>query len=272
MNVETIILDLPVIIKSSVNEGGERRVSVEASNEFEDKEGDVILQKALLDSSDYFIKNGHFDIDHISELGHRMGISNPERYIIGYPTTVKDLGDKRTGVEGFIFKHKEGLNDPSKNVYDAFWNSLQTDPPTRWKASIYGTANELDTSGTTAKRHIVKAITWKSLAFTKRPVNDSIKGEAKILTAKAFIDLVKSENVYPVTASNIPSNSPMNARQTMMDTYHGHICHSCPKTDEGKNLTFGAIREHFEYCECMMYAQAEIAAAALFYFISRQTH
>ena len=265
---QPIVLDLNVIIKASSGANGERLVSVEASNEEVDKEGDRILQKALMDSSAYFLKSGHFDIDHISEIGLRLGVSNPDQYIIGYPTTVKDLGEKRTGVEGQIFKNKDGTFDPHKYVYDSFWASLQTEPPTKWRSSIYGTAEDIDDSGTEAPRHVVKAIKWKSLAFTKRPVNDSIKGEAKIITAKAFVDAVKTEGLYsPALVSSAPGNS----RQRLLDKYYGHIKHSCPMTDNGENLNFATIRECFEFCDGMSYADAEINTAALFHFLSRKT-
>lgn len=262
MNTESIILDLPVVIKASSSESGERRVSVEASNEELDKENDMILQKALLDSSDYFIKNGHFDLDHISELGHRMGIPNPDRYVIGYPTTVKDLGEKRTGVEGTIFKNKDGSVDPSKFVYDAFWCSLQTDPPARWKASIFGRATEIDASGEKAPRHLVKAIRWSSLAFTKKPVNDAIKGEARIITAKAFVDMVKSGGMVPF--GPFPGVNFDITKARLLEEYNGNI-----KVKAGGNVpTYGFVKEHFQTAFGMDEAKADLCTAALCHYLT----
>ena len=261
---ESFILDLSVVIKASEADG-KRLVAVEASNEEVDKEGDVILQKALLDSQDTFLKGGHFDIDHISELGLRMGITNPDRYVIGYPTKVTDLGKGRTGVEGEIFRNKDGSCDPNKFIYDSFWTSLQTNPPTRWRASIYGKAREVDTSGKDAPRHVVKAIEWKSLAFTKRPVNDQIKGEAHIITAKAYVDIIKSEMQAAMGAAStpVPAVPGITSRQAMLDEYYGHVCRSCPHTDEGNFVNAYSIREHFEKCKFMGCEQADIQMLAM---------
>ena len=80
------IVEIPCIVKAKASTDGKRLVSVEASSEAVDSEGDVILQKALLDSSKSFVATGHIDIDHLSELGDRLGIANPTSYIIGRPT------------------------------------------------------------------------------------------------------------------------------------------------------------------------------------------
>ena len=64
---EALIAEFPVLIKASIVKG-QRTIDLEASATVKDAEGDVILQKALLDDKDHFIHEGHLDIDHYSEL------------------------------------------------------------------------------------------------------------------------------------------------------------------------------------------------------------
>ncbi len=197
---QSIIIDFPVMIKSNTS-SGKRIVTLEASNELVDGEGDVILQKALMDSADTFIKTGHMDIDHLSEIGLSMGIENPSKYIVGIPLEVFDMGEHRTGVKAEIFQNPDGSSDPDKYQYDMLWHSLQLNPPVRWRASIYGFPKSgmvKDCSKVTcnsdATRFLVEGLDWRSLAFTKNPMNDHIKHAAKIVTAKSYADAYRQQN------------------------------------------------------------------------------
>ena len=194
---EAVIITYPAIIKA-VTENNRRIVSVEASAELVDSEGDLIEQKALMDSADSFINTGHLDLDHISEIGAQYGIPNPLSFIVGVPLEVYEIdsgdGVKRTGVKCEIFKSVDGIHDPKKNRYDEFWDSLMTDPPVRWRASIYGfpkgdgiTDCTQTSCSSGATRYHVTAIDWRSLAFTKNPVNDHLTGFARIESVKSFM-------------------------------------------------------------------------------------
>ena len=254
---DLVIIDLGEVVKASSGESGERLVAVEASNEQSDSEGDVILQKALLDSADSFLKNGHLDIDHISEIGHRMHIQDPHRYIVGYPNSVHDIGEHRTAVKGTIFKNKDGSVDPVKYVYDSFWCSLNTDPPTKWRASIYGNAKDVGTKPG-VKRHVVTSIDWKSLAFTRRPVNQGLKGEASIITAKAYVEELKSESSQLGTFYDPPAG-----RDDMIHDYTEHLTKGCPCTDAGSYISVSSVRNHFMKCRGLSFDYADLASVAL---------
>lgn len=191
---EDVILDIPVVIKATGTDEN-RTIEVEASCEKEDSEGDIILQKALLDSAGSFIASGHFDIDHKSEhvVAHKLGITNPEYYIVGYPGEVIDMGEGRTGVRGTILRNSNGEFDPRKYLYDYFWASLRTNPPVRWRASVFGKAVKVQHDKSKAAKDIITELEWKSLAFTRKPINDHLTGYAKIITAKSFVtDFIKS--------------------------------------------------------------------------------
>lgn len=197
---EPFIVEIPTLIKAHADKSGRRWIECEASCAEVDLEGDLIEQKALLDAAPEFVKNGALDIDHISEVGHRYQIANPESYVIGRPLEVKDLGSGRTGVVGEIRRAANGVHNPTLNRFDAFWDAVSSDPPVLYRASIYGFPTEdgfVDCreqacfSGAT--RYHIKAMQWKSLALTTRPINDKIKGHVRVISAKAFfLELAKS--------------------------------------------------------------------------------
>ena len=264
--IEPIIVSFPAIIKARQDSDGRRIIECEASVEKADLEGDIIEQKALLDSADSFIKTGHIDIDHLSEIGSRLGIPNPESYIIGRPTEVKDLGSKRTGVVAEIMRSNDGSIDIIKNRYDSFWKTLQNEPPVAWRASVFGYPADdgvIDCRGTTcdsgATRFHVKALDWKSLAMTRNPICDSIKGTVKIVTAKSFMaSFYKDmgfgsgmmESAMPgmgavPTAMSAAMPPPRNLDDAW-GMYHRHMTKDCPHA-EGGNSRAG-FRNHFQLC------------------------
>lgn len=277
---KAFILEMPVIIKSSTN-NGKRIVEVEASSEEVDSEGDVILQKALMDSAHSFIKTGHLDIDHISEMGDRLGIPNPSSYIIGVPMEVKDIGNGRTSVVGQIFTSSDGTFDPAIRKCDEFWASLQVDPPVRWRASIYGfpVEGKVDDCSKSqcdhgATRYLVKGIDWRSLAFTRNPVNQSLKGEARIITAKALVSALKGYAGMPagtmmINSKDIPPamavsyNGPARNREELYGRWALHMGRNCPHTDSGKLRTIASLRNHFMDCDGMGYDDADLHALAM---------
>lgn len=270
--LDGIIITMPALVKASTS-GDKRIVEVEASNESMDSEGDVILQRALLDSSASFVKSGHLDIDHLSEIGERLGIDNPSGYIIGRPVEVKDLGKGRTGVVGEIRRSKDGKVSAKSNKYDEFWESLQSDPPVQWSASIYGfpISGQIDdcrtgTCDVDATRFLVKGLDWRSLAFTRNPINTAIKGMARIVTAKSRIELIKSTGIVKASGgayAGMPLSWPRNMDE-LWGQYSRHNA-SCPHS-EGTNSVLG-FTNHFLYCCGMMTSDAELFAHALMYAI-----
>lgn len=193
------IIEIPMIVKAGpVLADGTRKITLEASNSEIDSEGDQILQKALLDSADYFLKHGFIDISHLGEIGERYGV-NPKDYIVGRPLRVWDMGGGRTGVDAILFKGQKEA--------DTVWSELTAEPPvTTWRASIYGLplmggdgivdvrSNPHEPNPQGASRYIVKALQWKSLALTKSPVNESIKHNVTIL--KSLPAFMKSNAEY----------------------------------------------------------------------------
>lgn len=289
---DAIIIDFPAVIKARTENDGRRLVSVQASVESCDLEGDVILQSALLASADSFVRHGMCDINHFAEIGHKIGVNNPESYIIGRPTKVWDGGETRTFVECEIMRSADGVHDPVKHRYDAFWDTLTSEPPVMWRSSIYGfplpgavedCSTKTCESG--AWRYLVKGIDWKSLAFTQTPMNDKLTGYARIVTAKAFIDgYAKNGNIaYDSTMPHLgPTPKPyddsppalptigqsmMLAPRNLHDAIgqHPHILRECAEAC-GVNTTVG-FRKHFEICCGMDGDAANVYAHALMHHL-----
>src|SRR5579859_3281785 len=282
MSVEAYIIPLDVTIKARADDGTRKRiVEVEASAETVDGQGDVVLQKALLDSADSFIKSGHLDIDHYSEIGHRLGLADPNSYIVGRPLEVNDLGGKRTGVVGEIMRSKDGSFDPAGNKYDGFWKTLQSDPPVMWRASIYGYPSEMEdctekSCSNGATRYIVKAIDWRSLAFTRKPVNTSLKGFAKIVTAKSFADAMQNDMMSPfglsappeTVAEPPPYHFVPNTMDSLWGSYDRHIRANCPYCRDGNSVA--AFKDHFMFCCGASSETADVLSHCLMYMLLRQ--
>jgi hypothetical protein len=205
-----VVMRLPCIIKAvPMDVSGRRIVEVEASTEEIDWDGDVVLQSALLNAANDFVGFGHLDIDHLSEFGARMGIPDPSSYIVGRPMEVKALDGKRTFVKGEISRSSDGKFDPVANRYDEFWASLQREPPVVWFSSIYGFPTDLDDcrSGTCksgATRYLIKALEWKSLAFTRTPKNTALSSPTRIVSAKSYLTEIAKAYGQQVFAPTAP--------------------------------------------------------------------
>lgn len=282
---EALCIEIPVLIKARTD-GDRRLVEVEASNEALDSEGDIIKQVALLDSAPSFIATGHLDIDHYSEIGERLGIQCPSDYIVGVPTEVKDLGKGRTGVVGEL--HKAG-----RAKADELWSGLTASPAVRWRASIYGFPKEGmvedcritkgSESGHPNRRFIIKGLHWRSLAFTRNPVNDAITGSAHVVTAKSFVAIMKAR-LPPslVKAGTVPesSMSPMPAPDYILaprnrEELMGHFHYSMktgrsPYANPDTGYSVANFQNHFMYMCCCSSEQADILANALMNLLKRE--
>jgi hypothetical protein len=195
-------------------EGDKRFIYIEASNEVEDQQDETVLQKALKDSSDWFLQYGNLDIDHYTLIGKpnpgknatattpaipgHPGIPGCELFEIGRPVDVRFEG-KKTFVKGLVCTG-EGLASEKANE---FWSSLtDISPPSRWYPSVGGhvmdRAIEIDPSTKTRKAYVTK-VRWSNIGFSKTPVNQAVPTVATIpfgVLAKSWgalgIDFVKA--------------------------------------------------------------------------------
>ena len=148
-------------------EGGERFVYLEASNEGLDQQGEVVMAKALEDSADMFLRYGNLDLDHITQIGAKLGISDYQLYEIGRPVAARFNGG-RTFVKGQIYRG----DGPVAEKANHFWDSLtRISPPSRWFPSVGGAILEKSVE---AGKSLVKKVRWINIGFSKTPVNQHV--------------------------------------------------------------------------------------------------
>lgn len=154
-------------------EGGERILYIEASNEGVDHQNEVVLQKALAESAGYFLRHGNIDLSHYTILGPKSGIPNFMEYEIGKPVDVS-INGRQTFVKAQLY---QGESPMAKNA-NMVWDSLtRQSPPSRWYPSVGGSVLEksvkLDPK-TGDKIAVVSAVRWNNIALDRCPVNRTV--------------------------------------------------------------------------------------------------
>lgn len=152
-----------VLIKG-VEEEGKWVVYLEASNELQDQDGEVVDMNALQKAADYFLSHGVLSWDH----KHKQ--TNDPGFIIGEPLDVQFTDDRKTLVKGFLYQH----NDIAKKV----WNNLKSGAR-RLGSSIGGGILQKASSR-------IKQVIWDELAITHKPVNDGTMGNVSMIPFAAF--------------------------------------------------------------------------------------
>lgn len=154
-------------------EGGQRFIYFEASNEALDQQNEVVMQKALRDSADWFLKFGNIDIDHYTLIGAKVGIPDYTMYEIGRPVDVSFEG-KKTLVKAEIYSGAGQAADRANQ----FWSSLvELNPPARWYPSVGGSVMEkaIEIDGKTGMRKaLIKKVRWSNIGVSKTPVNQTV--------------------------------------------------------------------------------------------------
>lgn len=277
-----------------VEEGGQRFIFCEAANEAWDQQRERIMKAALLGSRDLFLRHGNLDLDHLTMVGHKLGIENPHIYELGQPVEVRE-GDFGVFVKGRIYE-----KGPNKDIADYFWKSLtESEPPMRWQTSVGGTPVErrtvLDPHSAKPRRIITKA-KWVNLAFSKQPVNLSMPSGVSVQPIGAFVksvlfglgetccddescggdgscDVLKTITAgYGTDAAALTGGAALR-RQSLagsvadpFDALAARLIRrqvTCPHTTGQVPITTAALREHFRECEHLDAGEAARAAARL---------
>jgi hypothetical protein len=166
-----------------LNQDGNIIFEVEASNENLDLEQQRVLQRALLESKDYFLANGVVSDDH----KHRKATPDGEieidySRVIGEPTEVYTKGN-RTFVKGILYAAKEHAQK---------FVELLKAHSTRVKASVGGLAPRIRTKiekGVNVGN--VVSVLWNDLALTIAPVNSTV-APAVLSKSMTSLEFVKS--------------------------------------------------------------------------------
>lgn len=173
---DTSFFSLDLMMKATPREeGGQRVIYCEASNETLDAQNEVVLQKALADSMEYMLARGNFDIDHITMVGAKNGIPDYMLFEIGRPLEI-NFHDGKTFVKGFIY-HGDG---PAAERANYFWSSLtDVHPPQQWFPSVGGSVLGRDVSFdpiTKSRKVAVSKVRWSNIGYSKQPVNQTVPG------------------------------------------------------------------------------------------------
>jgi hypothetical protein len=156
-----------------LEESGKRLLFLEASNEDVDHQNEIVLQKALAESADYYLRHGNLDLSHYSLIGPKAGIANFMEYEIGKPIAVTVDG-KRTFVKAELY---QGDSPMAKNA-EMVWDSLtKQKPASRWYPSVGGAvlAKSVQIDPITGdKVAVIEKVRWNNIALDRCPVNRSV--------------------------------------------------------------------------------------------------
>jgi len=162
------------LLKATPAEDGSKRLLYfEASNEDPDYQNEIILQKALADSADYYLRHGNVDLSHYSILGAKSGLPNFMEYEIGKPVDMQLTGGK-TFVKAELY---QGDSPMAKNA-NLVWDSLTRQrPPSRWYPSVGGAvlSKSIKTDPATGQKvAVVDKVRWNNVALDRCPVNKTV--------------------------------------------------------------------------------------------------
>lgn len=160
---------------------------VEASNENLDLQNQIVLQNALMESKDEFLKGGVISYDHLHKRRDEEGnvISDPSM-VIGEPIDVIfDKDSKKTIVKGKLYS----TNEKAREII----NMLKAGS-TRVRASVGGIFPQVVKNVKTGIEKITHVF-WNDLALTTSPVNNTVGSAvfAKSMTSAEFVDALPIE-------------------------------------------------------------------------------
>lgn len=163
------------------DEYGNYIFEVEASNENLDLQNQIVLQDALLESKDNFIKYGVISHDHQHHKKDKNGNQITDtKNIIGEPIDVRTDG-RTTYVIGKLYKDNEIAKDYIKMLKDG---------STRVRASIGGIFPEVVADAVTGAEKVTHVL-WNDLALTATPVNNTV-GHATFVRSMDSAEFVKA--------------------------------------------------------------------------------
>lgn len=161
------------LLKATAHEeGGERLIYFEASNEEPDYQDEIVLQKALQESAAYFLRHGNIDLSHYTILGPKSGVDNFMEYEIGKPIDVR-FG-KGTMVKAVLYKGESPMARNANMVWDSL---VKQSPPSRWYPSVGGAVLQKGVRihpETGEKFGVVEKVRWNNVALDRCPVNRSV--------------------------------------------------------------------------------------------------
>lgn len=180
LNDETLLAAVPEYISvggllkaTPSTDGGRRFIFFEASNEDVDHQNEIILQKALENSADYYLRHGNIDLSHFSIMGPKSGIPNFMEYEIGKPVAVRVDG-KHTFVKAELYQGDSAMARNANMVWDSV---TKQNPPSRWYPSVGGAVLSKSVKidpVTKNKVAVIDQVRWNNTALDRCPVNKTV--------------------------------------------------------------------------------------------------
>ena len=226
-----IYLDLSIrkSVDGKTDENGNYYFEVEASNENIDLQDQIVLQQALIESRDEFLRGGVISYDHLHKTRDAAGnpVSDPSM-VIGEPVDVKfDTETCSTIVKGKLYN----TNEKARELI----NMLKAGS-TRVRASVGGIFPKVIKDAKTGVEKITHVL-WNDLALTVSPVNNTVGSAvfAKSLTAQQFVQSLPIEVKKSLYAGYGTDSSTFTGGRTLIaeDTSTKTI----NNTDENSGLT-----------------------------------
>lgn len=160
-----------------MEEGGKRLLYLEASDESVDHQKEKVLQSALSDSADYFLRHGNIDISHYTLVGLKHNIPNHLEYEIGKPREVRfgDGAGRKTFVKAELYQGANGGTSAQAGNADMVWNSLTMQrPPMSWFPSVGGGILDKGPMSKGSDITVVRKVRWCNIGLDRMPVNKSV--------------------------------------------------------------------------------------------------
>ena len=184
----TIYLNLEIRkSKGKVDDFGNYLFEVEASNENLDLQNQIVLQNALMESKEDFLKGGVISYNHLHKRKDENGnVIADDSMIIGEPVDVRfDEDTKKTIVKGKLY----ATNERAKEII-----KMLKAGSTRVRASVGGIFPKVIKNVKTGVEKITHVL-WNDLALTTMPVNNTVGYAvfAKSLSAAEFVESLPIE-------------------------------------------------------------------------------
>jgi len=188
-------------VDGKTDENGNYIFQVEASNENVDLQDQVVLQSALMESKENFIKKGVISWDHQHKMRKPDGsVESVPENVIGEPLDVWTDG-KSTFVKGVLYKSNKKAKDIIQKLQDG---------STRIRASVGGIFPKIKKAANGVEQ--ITHVLWNDLALTTSPVNNTVGSAvfAKSLTAQEFADTYKSLSAgYGTDSANMTGGTAL---------------------------------------------------------------
>lgn len=217
-------LDLEIRKGGETDENGNFVFEVEASNENLDLQNQVVLQRALMESKDHFLRNGVISLDHLHKRKGTDGQTVSDlSMIIGEPVSVRVEGQK-TIVKGILY----GTKQAAREIIE-----LLKAGSTRVKASVGGIWPKVVKDTKTGAEKIVSVL-WNDLALTTNPVNSTV---SPAYFAKSYAEFAKA-----LTAGAGTDHAEFAGGRATIPEDTGTYTHNATETNAGYETLKDQIR------------------------------